>query len=764
MNRNWNPHLLILLLLFFGSALVFDQSTPTFEASDEAWHYGVVREIASGRGMPVQQPGQITEFRQEGSQPPLYYYVSSLIIKWVDDYDSLDRYIYNTFGQVGIPGTQSNVNMFRHSNEEDFPWHGVTLAVRLIRWFSILLACGTIYYSYQIATLLYPKNNVIPILTGYFTAFNPMFLFISASVNNDNGIWFLSTVVIYFLLVKIQSSTNKLDSSSYFVSRLLNDNLFPWILGVLFGLAILTKLSALLLAPVLLLYLIYKAKYQSSVNQVVFDGMKILFCIITVSGWWFYRNWILYDEFFGFDTMLSLYGYARVEPITLSGFFSELQGWWFSFWGVFGAFNILPEKWFFVGVNTLFLISIGGFIRLLLQREKITNPLIEQYFVHYLAWLFLFVTLVGNVYWSINQHAAQGRLAIIALPVISTYLAAGIVFMAGRSLQKYVYYLFIIVMPCVSLFVSIFYIASRYEKPKPIKQDDLPDNVMMVNSVYNDEIELLGYSVNDDTMYVGSSLEVTLYWRGKIDISDDYNLSLNLYGRNMENIGKLDTWPGRGLLPTGDWQPDVIYPDNYIIPITVDATTPTIVKLGASFWDDNVDNILPISQYNAPIDSVMLDVGKLLPIDQSNSVPDITYRSVFESDIVMLGYSINKSTTLDLSLDIYWQAMGKIHQDLTVFVHLLDDFNNVIFQVDGPPVNGYWPTSAWATENIVVDSRRIQLPKSSDYDIHTIAVGLYDPVSGRRIPVYRQDGTEYDDWQVRIDVSNILSSLSTNND
>ena len=129
----------LLLILFIGVAFAFDQSTPTFEASDEAWHYGVVREIAAGRGLPVQRVGELTTYRQEGSQPPLYYFVGAALVSWIDNYDSLSRYSYNPFGQVGVPGTTQNVNMFRHTSLEEIPLVGVSLAVHVIRWFSILL-------------------------------------------------------------------------------------------------------------------------------------------------------------------------------------------------------------------------------------------------------------------------------------------------------------------------------------------------------------------------------------------------------------------------------------------------------------------------------------------------------------------------------------------------------------------------------------------------------------------------------------------------
>ena len=79
----------ILLPAFFAIGFIYDQSTPIFEASDEAWHYGFGSEIASGRGLPIQRLGDLTTYRQEGSQPPLYYVLAAALTFWAVSYTHL---------------------------------------------------------------------------------------------------------------------------------------------------------------------------------------------------------------------------------------------------------------------------------------------------------------------------------------------------------------------------------------------------------------------------------------------------------------------------------------------------------------------------------------------------------------------------------------------------------------------------------------------------------------------------------------------------
>lgn len=747
--------LYLLLILFISVAFVFDQSTPTFEASDEAWHYGVLREIAAGRGLPVQRVGELTTYRQEGSQPPLYYYIGAALISWIDDYDSLSRYSYNPFGQVGVPGTTENVNMFRHTNLEEFPLTGVTLAVHVLRWFSILLGCGTVALTFFVAEALFPENGNLPILAASLTAFNPMFVFISASVNNDNGVWFLTSLIIYILILAVNLEDNVSLIPSWLPKKSLQRQFAPWLLGVLLGLAILTKLSALLLVPVVATYLIWRAQYHGNWYQAFREGLIIALCVFVLTSWWFYRNWILYNELLGTTTMAELYGFVRTGPPTWDEFILEWRGWWYSLWGIFGTFNIIPGRWFFDIINGLVLIAVSGGIASIVRRHSSGVNIGKIHVRHVLAVTLILATLIGNVYWSLNQHAAQGRLAIITVTVLSTYLGAGMISLFGKHLERLLCNVVVIVLLIVSFVIVNLYIAPSYKVPKYIAQEDIPSDMIVSGATFNNEIELVGYSIVNSTITTDDSVQMTFYWRGKSYMDIDYKLAINVYGHEMKNIAKLDTWPGGGLLPTGEWIPDVIYPDVYVLPIISSAEAPTVMRMGLSFWDDDLANSLLISVSDMPIESLMIDVGRLMPTNMINESPEVEDGSIFTSGVKLLGYTISQYGTSEISFTLYWQAERKVDTDLTVFVHLLDSLGNIVAQADGPPSSGYWPTSAWEPGALVLDHHSLVHGANISREVHTMVIGLYDPVSGVRVPAYRSNGAEWDNWAVPIHTTRV---------
>ena len=86
-----HPVLAALLGLFVTLAVVYSVVTPIFEAGDEVWHYPFVQYLATGHGLPVQDPNVKTAWEQEGGQPPLYYALSALATFWIDTGDLPER-------------------------------------------------------------------------------------------------------------------------------------------------------------------------------------------------------------------------------------------------------------------------------------------------------------------------------------------------------------------------------------------------------------------------------------------------------------------------------------------------------------------------------------------------------------------------------------------------------------------------------------------------------------------------------------------------
>lgn len=86
-------------------------------------------------------------------------------------------------------------------------------------------------------------------------------------------------------------------------------------------------------------------------------------------------------------------------------------------------------------------------------------------------------------------------------------------------------------------------------------------------------------------------------------------------------------------------------------------------------------------------------------------------------------------------LTLLWQSLQPVEKDYQVFVHLLNDRGEKVLQRDGQPVLWMRPTSTWRPGDEIVDRYGLLLPPTLATGRYTLAVGLYDAVTGLRLAV-----------------------------
>ncbi len=262
MNENHEKRWLRLILgLFVLLGVMYALITPVFEASDELWHYPMIRHLADGNPLPVQvfDPAQAGPWKQEASQPPLYYYLGAALTFWIDASDMETIRWENPHVDNGILTADGNINL-TIKNPEWNPWQGTLLAVRLVRLFSVLLGAATVYLTYLIGKELAPTRPEIALGAAALNAFTPMFLFISGAVNNDNLAIPLSSLGI-LLMIRAVGGRLSVNGKRLSVIQLpITNYQLPitnywktWLtIGTVIGLAILTKQGAFALLPLAL--------------------------------------------------------------------------------------------------------------------------------------------------------------------------------------------------------------------------------------------------------------------------------------------------------------------------------------------------------------------------------------------------------------------------------------------------------------------------------------------------------------------------------
>ena len=101
------------------------------------------------------------------------------------------------------------------------------------------------------------------------------------------------------------------------------------------------------------------------------------------------------------------------------------------------------------------------------------------------------------------------------------------------------------------------------------------------------------------------------------------------------------------------------------------------------------------------------------------------------------GYAMTLETEPggELLLALRWESLRPVDYNYQVFVHLLNANGEKLMQRDGQPAQWMRPTSAWQPGEVIVDRYGLLLPEDLPDGSYTIAVGLYNPVTGQRLPV-----------------------------
>jgi hypothetical protein len=756
--------LALLLTAHIGLGLVYGWATPIFEAPDEGYHFAVVRWLALGNGLPVQEVDSPADWAQEGSQPPLYHWMAAGLASRFDLSGWNDAFVANPFLKH-VPGTTHNVNQYRHPLEPSPAYREVSLAVYAVRWLSLGLSIATIALAYVLSLAVYPARQWQALLAAGIVAFTPQVLFINAAVNNDNLLMLLSTAALVLTLSVMRRAPARPGWRSV-------------ALGLALGLAALTKLSGLVLWPVVALALVFACLRRTTAGEhrradrqpgavlqahgivprlptfAIDVGSLALHLVATFStsaavvGWWFWRNYQLYGEWLGLNTMVAIAGPRQPEIGVLDLLREEAVGFFLSFWGVFGVFTIRPAGWVYWFFGAVTILALAGGAWLLVRRALRGSP------ETFLLATFCALTLVGVIRWTLQTPASQGRLMFGAIAPLAIFMAAGIFALArpmlaprlGPAWARTTALVLSGLLAAVAGVIPVAYIAPRYAPPARMAESDLPTDLRPVRIAFGEGIELIGYTVGDEAIGPAETLPVTLYWRRLAPMSADFAMALVLFGRGAETVGQLDTWPGGGLLPTSSWAHGAIYADSYQLPVDAAAEVPTTLKLAIHFWHDDPDNRLAIGSLegNTP-PSVMLPAGRLAPRRPHTYAPQFEDGTELEYGIRLLGYDVNADGAVSLTL--YWQlSEGQaVPGDFTVMRHLVDEQGIGLLIADSPPQNGDWPTSAWLSGHVVADEFLIALPLDPPPGRFDIAVGLYDPNTGARVAAVRPDGVPWPD-------------------
>ncbi len=724
--------LVALLTLYLALGVAYSVVNPIFESPDEALNYANIRFLVEEHRLPVLEPGQPTK----AHHPPLYYVLGALLTFWVGDEnrETIIAHVNPYWAFRSWEAGVDNKNLYLHDPSlEAFPYHDVALGVHLVRWLSLLMGAGTVLLVYRTAHELFPHRLEVATGAVALVALNPMFLFISSSVHDDALANLVAAAILYVAsLLLVRGPTTRRAAA----------------LGLLLGLALLTKLTCLLVAPTAGLALLYAPlshRGRAAWRELLRLGGVALALALLTGGWWLGRNILLYGEPTSMVSQTSVWGVRENAPDLLAatrelGFLHD------SLWGVFGYGQIPLLPWTYGLARLLGLATLGGLALFYARRRSgrvswecppatllllLTAPLVAF--------------LVNFARMTVSAAADFGRYMFVSLAILAPLYALGVSEWFPAPARR---------RAAATLAASMFILATlalvgvlrpAYTPPPLLSAEEVAARTQPADVRFGDTIHLVGYSLSSDRVRPGSEIVVTLCWQAIAATDENYAYFVHLLGPQESIVGARNTHPGLGRYPTSRWRPGDAFCDLLHVPVETWAPAPAVYSLEVGWYDPQSDERLPASDASgAPLGLVLLSrVKTVKPTYPAVAVPNQVDANLGDQ-ITLLGYDIAQTTVHDsqpLTVTLYWTTQAPVPADYTVFVHLAAPAGPPYAQDDTQPQGGAYPTSFWDVGEVITDVHTLSIPTGLSPGEYHLLVGMYILESGERLPAFDRQGT-----------------------
>jgi hypothetical protein len=714
--RRWS--LVVVLVAYLVLAISYSLASPIYEPTDELRHFRYVRHLIVYRSLPVQTAEGP---RAQSHHPPLYYTLGALASWWVpvaqEVYYSppVNPFWAYRYWEV----SDDNKNQYLHGDDERFPFGGVTLAVYVVRWMTVLVGAGVVWLTGSIGREVFPDRPALTVGAVALVAFNPQFIYLSGAINNDIAAALCSAAVLW-VCVRLAR-----DGPSVRIAVTL---------GVLYGLALLTKFNLLaLLALVELAYIL--AVWRTRDWRAFLRGnLVVLGLAALIAGWWFVRNWVLYGDPTGIGKVSELWA-GRPASEGWWAVRQSLPYLWSSLWGRFGYGQVPMPQPIYQGLLIFCGLALAGHLVPRKERLPLTASLL-------LGATVLTFTAVVVYYVAIQPAGPMGRFLFPALPAFAVLLVVGLSRFLPRRLGWVASLVVTLGMATLAVYALVGVLAPAFGRPRPLTEAQIeavpsPTNVNFGSSTGSegsDMARLLGYQVAPTVVRPGDTIEVTLYWQPLARTDRDYAIFVHLLSDVGPMVAQRDTYPGLGKYLTTAWEPGVAFADTYRVHVPETAYAPDAgyIQVGV-YLPDGPRLTMPDGR-----DALRLTTVEIQPWPGEFPNPlDIN----FGDQIALVGYKLDRRVVRPgetIRLTLYWQALAPMRENYRVFAHVLGDEDQVWARSDSHLVDGTAPTKEWQPSQAVEDVRKLTIGLTTPPDFYDVEVGVYARDTGR-LPVVAED-------------------------
>lgn len=719
--------MIVVLVGFVVLALAASVINPLHEATDELRHYRFVRYIVQAHALPVQ--GDLG-CSMQGHHPPLFYLLGALASAGVDTgrdvcYTPPENPFWNyRYWEVG----NDNKNQYLHYADESFPWQGEALAAHIIRAVNVLLGAGVVWMTWLIGRAIWPERPYLALGGAAFVAFNPMFVYMAGAINND-VIAALSGSAVTLACVRLLRDEKGLSRR------------WGIILGVLYGLALMSKFNLAAIAGLIEAAVIYVAWRKKQWRLWLEVNLLIAGLTLLIAGWWFVRNQILYGEPTGVQRLTELWGVRNPAESWGVAIF-ELPYAWSSLWGRFGYGQVPLPDGIYKGLWWVTAVAFTGLLLPLIRRQK------EELRQSGIPLLFLLLTVglfftVLFSYLLISPAGPMGRFFFPALPSLAILIFYGLsrwlAFIPTSKFNTHYSLLANLAMVVLTTVALFGFLRAAYARPESFDADTAVPHP--TDFQFDSFVSLRGYQIGSETVHPGDPIDIDLYWEVNGRPPGNYLLFVHLVDEAGTMVAQRDTHPGLGNFPSSQWQPGDRFIESFqlYLPETAYANTTAELRIGLYAPEGYR---LGITQADGSFFGDALPLGTVAIEPVSDDYPNPLNQN-FNNEARLVGYEystrqLSPGDSLDVTL--YWEALPALEADYVIRVRLLGEDGTVYGRANTSIEAGQYNGIAWRPGETIRDVHMLQLDPAVPSGSYFIYVALIDSVTKEPQNIVADDG------------------------
>ncbi|MDY0018716.1 MAG: hypothetical protein RBT47_01805, partial [Anaerolineae bacterium] len=221
------------------------------------------------------------------------------------------------------------------------------------------------------------------------------------------------------------------------------------------------------------------------------------------------------------------------------------------------------------------------------------------------------------------------------------------------------------------------------------------------------EVAAVGYQYWPQRVAPGEAVYVTLFLQVTQPLTRSFKTVLQVLSPVEDSLlAQQDALTPRSF-PLGWWQPGQIIAERFVL-TTTQTMAPGAYPLDM-FVVTSASGKLSMYQDGLPVERVTLGYLVVPWEQQVDASRAVSVEAGLGDQFTLLGFEapdhVSAGETIEVTL--YWKARRAPDADYTVFVHLLNADGTLAAGHDGIPMEGRYPTRAWAPDEIVADVHRI---------------------------------------------------------